>query len=303
MTETGYLSPLYAESFVEYGKPLELRSSHGWLLKRAIGETPYHDGTGCYPIFACKNWSTLEEDLARISNQLVCVSLVTDPFGSYSYETLSRTFDFAVRYKEHFVIDLHQSRDEFVGKHHQRNARKAMQNVTIEICEKPLEFLDQWKLLYDSLIERHHIRGFTRFSRGVFARQFNIPGMVAFRAIANDETVGMLLWYIQNKIAYYHLGAYSRLGYSLNASFALLWYVVKHFANSSLEWLSLGAGAGAESDGRDGLTRFKRGWATGTRPTYFCGHVFNRKVYDELVSKWDVEPSSYFPAYRRREFE
>ena len=113
----------------------------------------------------------------------------------------------------------------------------------------------------------------------------------------------MLLWYVQDKIAYYHLGAYSPLGYELNASFALFWHGLKHFSNLSLEWLSLGAGAGAKSDGRDGLTRFKKGWATGTRQAYFCGCVFNRRVYDELVSMWNIKNTNYFPAYRESEFE
>jgi hypothetical protein len=303
MNDKGYLSPLYAQSLMEYGKPLELPRSKGWLLKRAIRGTSYYDGMGCYPIFVCKNWSNLEEDWAHISDQLICVYLVADPFGNYDYETLRHNFDFALPYKEHFVIDLHQRLEDFVGKHHQRNVRKAMQNLRVEICEKPLDFLAEWNSLYDVLIERHHIRGFTQFSREVFAKQFNIPGIVVFRAVANDETVGMLLWYVQDKIAYYHLGAYSPLGYELNASFALFWYGIKHFSNSSLEWLSLGAGAGAKSDGRDGLARFKRGWATGTRQAYFCGHIFDRRIYDELVSTWNIKNTNYFPAYRESEFE
>src|SRR5215207_8181088 len=99
MIETGYLSPLYAHSLEEYGEPLELSSSGGWLLKRSISDTSYYDAMGCYPIFVCKNWSNLQEDLDRISNQLICASLVTDPFGSYSPEALRTTFEFALPYK------------------------------------------------------------------------------------------------------------------------------------------------------------------------------------------------------------
>jgi hypothetical protein len=302
MTENGYLNPLYAQSLAEYGSPLELAASQGTLLKRPIPGTSYDDGMGCYPIFVCNNWSNLASDLDCISSQLISVSMVTDPFGNYDYESLKGIFDFASPYKEHFVVDLRRDCEEFVEKHHQRNVRKAAQSLKIEICEEPLDFLPQWNLLYDILIERHQISGLTRFSREVFAKQFNVPGLVVFRALADDETVGMLLWYVQDKIAYYHLGAYSDLGYALNASFALFWYALKHFSASGLEWLSLGAGAGARNDGTDGLTRFKRGWSTGTRQAYFCGKVFNQKIYDELVRKRGVERTDYFPAYRSGEF-
>lgn len=302
MTETGYLSPLYAQSLTEYGNPLGLPRSEGWLLKRTIRETSYYDAMGCYPVFVCKNWSNLESDLDNISNQLISVSMVTDPFGNYDHENLKGIFDFALPYKEHFVVDLSQDCEEFVEKHHQRNARRAVGNLKVEICEEPLDFLPQWNLLYDILIERHQILGMTRFSREVFAKQFSIPGLIAFRAIASDETVGMLLWYVQDRIAYYHLGAYSSVGYALNASFALFWYALKYFSASGLEWLSLGAGAGAKNDGKDGLTRFKRGWSTGTRQAYFCGKVFDRKTYSELVLMRDIKNTDYFPAYRLGEF-
>jgi hypothetical protein len=303
MAENGYLSPLYARSLAEYGSPLELSASQGSLLKRPIPGTSYEDGMGCYPIFVCKNWSKLGADLEHISSQLISVSMVTDPFGNYDHEDLNDIFDFVLPYKKHFVVDLHRHPEEFVAKHHQRNARKAEQNIRIETCEEPLAFLSQWVALYDTLIERHQITGITRFSHEVFARQFHVPGLVAFRAIAAQETVGMLLWYVQENIAYYHLGAYSPEGYTLNASFALFWCALNHFASSDVEWLNLGAGAGTSNDGKDGLTRFKRGWSTGTRQAYFCGKVFNPKIYDELVGMWKRKDTDYFPAYRSNEFE
>lgn len=302
MNEKGYLSPLYAQSLMEYGSPLELAASKAWLLKRPIPGTSFEDGMGCYPIFTCKDWTNLGVDLEKISDQLISLSLVSDPFGNYSSEILRRNFDFALPYKEHFVVDLTRRPEEFVAKHHQRNAHKARQNVQIERCEEPLAFLSEWNSLYNTLIERHQITGLTKFSPDVFARQFNVPGLVAFRAISSQVTVGMLLWYVQENIAYYHLGAYSPQGYLLNASFALFWYVLNHFASSGLEWLSLGAGAGTKNDGKDGLTRYKRGWATGVRQTYFCGKVFDRKIYDELVSMKKIKNTDYFPAYRVSEF-
>ena len=74
----------------------------------------------------------------------------------------------------------------------------------------------------------------TKFSWEAFAKQLSVPGIVAFRALVEGKAVGMLLWYKQNDIGYYHLGAYNALGYELNASFALFWTLIDYFADFGL---------------------------------------------------------------------
>jgi len=299
MKNSGYSHPLYSQSLGKFGEPLELPASQSWILKRPIPGTSQFDGMGCYPIFACEDWSGLEKDLAWVGDQLVCLSLVTDPFGGYNRQDLTKWFkDIARPYKEHFVVDLQQRPEEFVAAHHQRNTRKALKVVTVEICTEPLQYLNEWVYMYNNLIERHDIIGITKFSRDVFATQLSVPGLVAFRAVVDDKTVGMLLWYIQGNVAYYHLGAYSPAGYKLNASFALFWTTLGYFAQTGLTWLGLGAGAGTLGDENDGLSRFKRGWSTGTRTAYFCGRIFDPKKYQEIVEARGIPPTEFFPAYR-----
>jgi hypothetical protein len=172
----------------------------------------------------------------------------------------------------------------------------------VEQCANAEDYLDDWVKLYGNLIERHDIKGLVAFSRNSFAGQLKVPGMVAFRAVSNGETVGMLLWYIQNKIGYYHLGAYNPRGYELGASFALFWTAIRHFAESGLQWLNIGAGAGTGNDGTDGLTRYKKGWSTGTRTAYFCGRIFDQMKYQEIVEAKGIQPTKFFPAYRLGEF-
>ena len=122
-----------------------------------------------------------------------------------------------------------------------------------------------------------------------------------FRATHRGVTVGIILWYSHGEVAYYHLGAYSDAGYLHGASFALFQSAIAYFSQRAA-WLNLGAGAGARSDGRDGLTRFKSGWATGTRTAWLCGRVFNRRLYESLASPHQGRQRSYFPAYRAGEF-
>lgn len=303
MSKTGYLHPAYARALSEFGEPVELPSSRGWILKRPIPGTPYFDGMGCYPIFTCEDWSRLEEDLNRLANQLVSLSLVTDPLGRYTRQELLRSFQDLVKpYKEHFVVDLRQPPAAFVASHHQRNARKALQGIRVEVFKNPTQFLDEWCSLYGNLIERHDIKGIAKFSRTSFVGQLSTPGMIAFRATSGKKTVGMVLWVVQNNIGYYHLGAYSPEGYEQNASFALFWTLLEYFQAAGLDWLNLGAGAGVQGNENDGLTRFKRGWATGTRTNFFCGRIFDAGRYQESILTHKIGDTDYFPAYRTGEF-
>ncbi|MGH7770857.1 MAG: GNAT family N-acetyltransferase [Candidatus Binatia bacterium] len=300
---TGYLHRHYAESLAGFGVPSELPGSKGWILERPIAGFDYCDAMGCYPIFVCQDWSQLETDLAHVGNSLVCLSLVTDPFGECDLTYLRHCFrNVVIPFKEHFVVDLTRPLDTFVHSHHRRNARKALQQLEVERCARPADFLDDWTALYETLIERHNITGIAAFSRESFTKQLIVPGLVAFRAVHNGTTAGMLLWYAQSNRAYYHLGAYSERGYELRASFALFNYSIEYFAQHGLDWLNLGAGAGAGISEASGLSRFKQGWSTDVRTAYFCGRIFDESRYREIVKAKGVTDTDYFPAYRQGEF-
>lgn len=300
---TGYLHPDYAASLAEFGTPRELPACGGWILERQIPGLPYRDAMGCYPIFSCRDWSQLGSDIESLKSELVSIAVLVDPFGERDYESLRECFQHVViPYKEHFVTDLSGKMDTYISSHNRRYARKALKEVTVEQCENPGQYLDQWFQLYSGLISRHKIKGIAAFSNAVFARQLEIPGIVVFRALHKGETVGMLLWYKQNDVAYYHLGAYSDIGYELRVSFALFWKAIEHFTSDQIRWLNLGAGAGVSGVATDGLSRFKRGWSTGTRTAYFCGRILDKSRYDEIANAKDLAPTDYFPAYRDGEF-
>lgn len=301
---TGYLHSQYAWSLAEHGSPHNLSRSGGWVLKRDIPRSSLQDAMGCYPLFACRDWSGLRNDLEDLRRELVSVSIVADPFGDYDLPLLNSCFeDLVIPFKEHFVVDLSRSPEKFVAPHHQRNARRAAQTVSVEACSDPLVHESEWTALYDVLIERHAIKGIPAFSSRSFSTQLRVPGMIMLRAMRDDSTIGMTLWYTQGEVGYYHLGAYSDQGYKLRASFALFWFGIEYFAGLGLKWLTLGAGAGAGGDRDDGLTRFKRGWSTGTRTAYFCGRVLDRKRYSDIVEAHAIEKTNYFPAYRSGEFD
>jgi lipid II:glycine glycyltransferase (peptidoglycan interpeptide bridge formation enzyme) len=157
--------------------------------------------------------------------------------------------------------------------------------------------------LYAKLVERHNLRGIKAFSRNAFALQFEVPGLMAFRATRNGRTIGMHLWYLQSSIAYSHLSAFDDEGYSLRAAYALHWHAIqqfKRYRTRNVRWIDLGAGAGVDEAEDDGLTTFKRGWATAHRMKYFCGVTFDPEAY-ALLSAANKGRSSYFPLYRMGE--
>jgi len=298
----GYAHPAYARSLRGFGDPLHLPRSEGWLLKRAIEGFDASDAMGCYPLFSCQDWQSLPDDLEELREGLVSVVLVTDPFLGVDPASSAGRFDVLAPFKEHMVVDLGRAPDTFVSSHHRRNIRKAARNVEVEVCEAPSSRGDEWVVLYQRLIARHGIRGIARFSPESLREQLRVPGTFVLRAVRGDETVGMSIWYLRGSVAYYHLAAYSDLGYRVNASFPLFASAIGFFAERAA-WLSLGAGAGFARDGTDGLTRFKSGWATGTRTAYLAGRVLNSDLYSTIVQARNPAPSSYFPSYRQGEFD
>lgn len=298
---TCYLHPGYAESLREFGEPLELPNSGGWLLKRRIPGTDLFDAMGCYPLFCCRDWSKLGKDLSALQNKLVSVALVTDPFGAYDAGLLERTFDRVLRFKEHFVADLSQPLASFASVGHRKRARKALRDMTVELVPEPLTYLDEWMKLYAGLIERHQIKGIRRFSRESFAKQLAVPGLILFRASRAGETLGLNLIYLAGDVAYAHLVALSPQGYELHAAYALKKFVLRHLADQ-VRWVDFGATVGLEPAPGSGLSDFKRGWSSTTRPAFFCGKILSEHAYQLLERNASRQHPAYFPAYRDGEF-
>lgn len=300
LSGAGYLHPHYAASLQHAGRPVQLPASGGVLVERDIPGTGLRDAMGSYPIFCCRNWNALGKDLDALGDGFVAVTLVTDPFGEHDVHKLHSWFPDVCRpFKEHAVVELGRDPGSFVSSHHRRNVKKALQQVDVELCERPLEHLEEWVQLYGHLVARHGIRGMPAFPEEAFGYQLQVPGVVMLRAVRDGQTVGMILWYLQGEVGYYHLAAYSEEGYRALASFALFWKSIEHLA-SRVQWLGLGANAGTAASA-DGLSRFKAGWATGTRMAWLCGRIMNHDDYAAAAGVSGVSSSAsaaFFPVYR-----
>ena len=293
----GYGHPAYARALSDLGRPVQLQRCGGWLLERPIPGRPERDAIGPYPLFVCQDWPQLGRDLDELAGSLVSAGLVVDPLQPASLPLLEQQFDVIAPFKTHYLVDLHLPAAQRVTRHHRRNVRLAERNVAVEHSSDPAASAAEWQLLYADLIRKHAISGLAAFSDASLAAQLSVPGAIVFRARHAGETVGMTVWYAGGDLGYYHLSAFSALGYKLRASYAIMWYALEHLAGR-VRWVNLGGSAGLKDDGgTSGLARFKAGWATETRPTYFCGRILDRPRYEALAASAGAA-SDYFPAYR-----
>ena len=303
-TAPGYLSARYARALSEFGAPRALPRSGGWLLERDIPQARGRDALGCYPIFACRDWRLLATDLAELQEQLVSVGLVADPFGDHDRALLENCFDFVRPFKEHFIADLADDPQKFLSRNHRYKALRSLRKARVEICREPLGHLDEWHAFYIALIRRHRLTGIKAFSRESFSRQLGVPGLVMFRYLAEGRALAAQLWFIHGEYAYNHLLAMDEAAYELRAAYGLCYEALREFRSGAcgpVRLVDLGGGAGLD-DPNDGLTQFKRGWSTGTRPVFFCGAILQPQRYAELLQERNCAGATYFPAYRQGEF-
>ncbi|MGI9285954.1 MAG: GNAT family N-acetyltransferase [Pseudomonadales bacterium] len=299
---TGYLHPLYAASLAEFGDPRQLPSSGGWILQREIpGTNSLYDGMGTYPLFCCPDWSKLKYDLKALTNDLVSLSLVTDPFGDFNLSDLEDSFDKVIPFKKHFVADMSTPVNELVSKRHRSDARRSLRKVVVEVSDNPYAYLDEWIELFSVLEKRHKIKALRAFSRNAFAAQLQVPGLVMFKAVLGNELVGLDLWYVQDDVAQGHLAAFSPAGYETHASYATKWTLIEYF-KGKVSWINFGGAPGGSADDGKGLGHFKRGWSNTTQMAYFCAKVLNPELYSKLDAAVGSHTDDYFPSYRRGEF-
>lgn len=297
----GYLHGLYAESLADYGAPRELTNAGGWILQRQTPVLGLQDAMGCYPLFCCRDWQRLGDDLNQLRDKVVSVSLVADPFGNYTPALLTSLFNIVLPFKQHFIADLSLPLEQFTSASHRKYGHKALQNISVEICSNPAAHLDEWVRLYNHLIERHHITGIHCFSRECFAKQLSVPGLVMFRASVDNEPLSLDLWYVQGDVAQGHLVGTSPRGYELHVSYGLKLFILQYFTGK-VRWVDLGGLPGTKADTDSGLAHFKLGWSSETRTAYFCGKILNPRAYRELVRATQIEDKDYFPAYRGGKF-
>lgn len=293
----GYLHQNYVESFSGIGNPVFMPKCKGWIIRRAIPGTRFFDAMGPYPLFFCRDWYFLIEDFEDIGNSLVSATFVIDPFSNFPLKQYQEYFDVFFPYKDHYIYDSEMSLEQSISKNHRRNARRALRDVSVDLVISPNIELDEWVTLYGDLIKRHNIKGIRAFSAESFAKQISIPNTLFFRAWHNGSLVGGNLFYIQGDVAYGHLMALTEQGYALGAAHAIKW-VALDYLTQRVRYINFGGGTGGNQGGLTGLDEFKSGWTNKIGKSFFCGKIFDKKLYDNLTDSVNRNDEQWFPAYR-----
>ncbi len=296
---TAYADPRYARGLSEFGEPLALARSGGWILSRKVpGGSADRDAMGSYPLFACRDWRRLGEDLDDLGRDLVSLVLVVEPFAAVTRSELRRCFDSVEPFKRHHLVDLSHPPELTASHHHRKMARRAFRTVQVDVCRHPASFLDVWTDLYDGLVARKNLDGIKAFSPAAFAQHLRVPGTLMLVARLDGIVVGADWYYRAGEVAYAHLAAFTSDGYAVGASYALQWRAIEILKAYGARWLTLGAGAGPEPSPDDGLEWFKAGWASATAETQIAARVFDRDRYADLVAQAGAQLTNYFPGYR-----
>lgn len=297
---SGYASEAYVRTLESLGQPCRLEHCSGWVLLRPVPGCDALDAMGCYPLFSCLRWAGLADDLAALrARGVVSLTLVAQPRAPIEQSGLLPLFDVARPFKRHYFADLRAGADEVASAHHRRNARRGLRNVSVERCERPLDWLEDWRRLYGALIRRHAIAGLRTFGRDAFAALLGLEDVVMLRAHVGGQTVGVQLFVRQGDVAYFHLSALSATGYALDAGHALSWSAIQRL-RTDVNWIDWGGAAGLTPAPEDGLAYFKSGWSNHASDAWLLGAVLDRSRYEQCCA--DVPASDYFPAYRVGEF-
>ena len=124
-TALGFADPRYARSLAEWGEPWLLPASGGSVLLRTVPGVSMRDAAGPYPFLACQDWDALCDDVEALPDDLVSLTFVVDPFGSFELGRLRRCLDEVKAFKARHVADLSVPPDRRFSKKHRRTSMKA----------------------------------------------------------------------------------------------------------------------------------------------------------------------------------
>lgn len=298
----GYRDPAYVQSLAEYGVPRKVSNADGWVIERAVPGEGLRDAMGPYPLFSCRDWQGLSEDLRELRNAgLVSLVLVTDPLLTPEDQRVFRHFDVARPFKTHYLAALDCPLEEIVSRHHRYYVRRAARVLEVDIPEVPLDYLDEWVELHEHLQTRHRIVELRAFSRTAFAGLLAMDGVAMLRVLLHGRIVGGMIVVMQGDIAYPHVASYSSDGYRLGASYLLYWETLR-YCRERARYVNWGGGVGQDVSESSGLVRNKLGWSNVKRQSFLLGAVLDRGNYAMLNEHRATHDSAYFPAYRTGEF-
>lgn len=295
-----YNSGEYCRCLEDFGTPVPLDPTCGFLLGRTIPGTGLADLISSYPVHTLVDAQGLAGSLrSTATGRFVTATIVTDPLSPDTAD--ERGWDFAKPWKTHLVLDTEKPGaclfPDKVRYYAKRSSSRFGFRVEFRRDGKQ-ELLPDWLRLWELLTERHLLKGLKALSARYFERLFALEQPV-LAILSDDEGVHSIhVWITQGELAWSHLHASDARAYECSANYMLY--------SEELEWLAgigcrrclLGSASG--SGGEDGLFRFKKQFSNSSAENHLLGLIIDRAAYSELTGS-PVHDGGYFPAYRRGE--
>lgn len=188
------------------------------------------------------------------------------------------------------AIDTSVSEEEiWQNQIHSKNRnmiRKAEKNGLLFIRDNEFKYLEDFKHLYNSTMQRLDADDFYFFDDEYYSRFVEIyKGKGFLGCISKDsEIIGAALFMYENDYGHYHLAGSNREYSSLGANNLLLWKVACEMHKEGIKEFHLGGGT--DSDEENSLFKFKRAFSPNIKQFSIGKMVFNRDVYDSVCKDW-----------------
>lgn len=209
-----------------------------------------------------------------------------NPLLKQNYTILEQYIDIT-KVQEHVFIQLNTEYKKEFSKRKLRNIQKAskynyalIENDTIENFYK----------IYLESMHRVHSSEYFLFDKDVLQRLLQFSKIFSIRF--EDSTVSSIFIIEDDETIYYFLGgtASAYLDYGFNS---LLFDLVCSYYSSTKKRFFLGGG-------KNGLYQYKKEFSNQTVPFYIGKKIFNKDMYNELISISQRDDNDFFPKYRKK---
>lgn len=250
----------------------------GWIMSGEYDSSMYDEY-----IEYCKN------------NHIICEFERFDLFRS----DISKYYG-TIRKVSHNVVKRVDMNDEEIFNDMERrarkNVRKALKNGLSVMIDEDLKYLDEFKQIYYTTMDRNHAEESYYFNDNFF-KILTKENSKLFHVFFEDKIISTEL------VLYDSLCCYSYLGGTLNEYFNLrpneiMKYEIMRWGHSrGLKYFVLGGGYGSD----DGIFVYKKGLAPNGIYNFFVGtKIFDENIYEELCKERGAnKETSFFPAYRK----
>lgn len=229
-----------------------------------------------------------------LTNNIVCEFIRFDLFRT----DISKYYG-NIKFISHNVVKRINLDDEKIFNDMERrarkNIRKALKNDLKVIIDDEMKYLDDFKRIYYSTMDRNNASVSYYFGDSFFNVLVKENSKL-FHVISDGKIISTELIIYDDLCCYSYLGGTIDEYFDLRPNEIMKYEIMKWGHVHGLKYFVLGGGHGAD----DGIFNYKKGLAPNGIYNFFVGNkIFNEDIYNQLCEERGLNDSSkFFPRYR-----